>query len=200
MTRTTKRRPAPTPVPGHHVAKAHMAAYFRRTLAIDPDLAPLDQLGGKRSRLNEPRAPQPFVEPLTFHLIASVTLRAPRGKIAAKLGEHGKRRRVGRARALLALKSRPLLALARGLCLPGAPARFAFCLVGFRFPRLVSLAWTPDLVEGDVWLSCGLVRRSRHFRAIAVRRRLDGAHLRRLERLPFAPETERLQDRGEILA
>src|SRR4029077_10294044 len=126
--------------------------------------APFDQLGGKRSRLHQPHAPQPFVEPLTFHLIASVTLRAPDGKIAAKLGENSKGRRVRCARALFALKARPLLTLARGLCLPGASARFAFCLVGQRFPRLVPLARTPDLVEGDVrligWLAC----RTRHLK------------------------------------
>ena len=65
----------------NHVAEPHVAARFPRALTIDPDLPRLDQLGGKRPRLHEPCAPEPFVEPLSFHLKRQL----PSGRRAARL-------------------------------------------------------------------------------------------------------------------
>jgi hypothetical protein len=44
-----------------------MTTHLQRAIAIDAYLAALDQPGGKRPRLYQSRAPQPFVEPLAFH-------------------------------------------------------------------------------------------------------------------------------------
>jgi hypothetical protein len=50
-----------------HIAEPHVPAHLDGALTIDPDPAILNQPGGKGARLHQPRAPQPFVEPLTFH-------------------------------------------------------------------------------------------------------------------------------------
>jgi hypothetical protein len=48
----------------HHVARVNEPACLHRAGAIDADLAGRDQPRGSRSRLDQPCAPQPLVEPL----------------------------------------------------------------------------------------------------------------------------------------